>query len=147
MRSAPKNVGSMKCVRLRAMFFFENGHRAVMPPVVDTSKRRWLRSPARQIGITVRSVVVGSRMKNVYPVAIASEASSAARIECMGPRWVRKTASRLRIERASMSKLTLDTIRISWRFVSNRKAWPRMKPKSACENTSIRSSPFCNGIC
>jgi len=93
----------------------------------------------RQIGMTDRSIVAGSRMKKVYPVAIASEASSAARIECMGPRCVRKAASRLRIERASMSRLTLDKIRVSWRFVSSRKAWPRMKPKSACENTSIRS--------
>lgn len=40
IRSVPKNVGSMKWVRLSAMFFLENGHKAVMPPVVETSRRR-----------------------------------------------------------------------------------------------------------
>lgn len=81
-----------------------------------------------------------------YPVAISSEAAIAARIECRGPRWVRKAASGLCIERASMSRLTLDMIKISWRFGSNCKACPAMKPKSACESASIGGSPFCNGF-
>jgi len=81
MRSVPKNVGSMKWVRLSAKFFLENGHSAGMPPVVDTSKRRWLKKPTRQIEITDRRLVAGWRIKRVYTAAIVSEASSAAKIE------------------------------------------------------------------
>ena len=120
--SAPRIVGSKKCVRLRAKFFLENGHRAVMLPVVNRSRRRWLASPVRHIGMMVKAVCIGRRMKNVYPVAISNEVASAARIEWSGPRWDRKAASRLRIERASMSRLMLDTIRTSWRVVSSCKA-------------------------
>ncbi len=76
----------------------------------------------KQIGTTVKMVCIGGRMRIVYPVAISSEAAIAARIECNGPRWDLRAASRLRIERASMSRLMLDTIRTSWRLGSSCKA-------------------------
>ena len=96
--------------------------------------------------ITGKKVVVGRPMKMMYPVLISSEATIAARIECKGPRWVRKAASGLRIERASMSRLTLDMIRMSWRLGSSRKACPMMKPKSRCDSASMRSSPMRTGF-
>lgn len=67
----------------------------------------------RQISTIDARFANGRPMNMVYPVAISSEATIAARMECMGPRWVRKAASGLCIERASMSRLTLDMIRSS----------------------------------
>ena len=114
-----------------------------MLPVVKRSRIRWLKAPVKQIGKTERSDDVGRLVKTVYPRLIIAVAINAASSECTGPRWVRKAASGFRIDMASMSRLMLDTNSRSWRFMSNCRALPRMKLRSACESASIRVSPAC----